>query len=155
MNWEAIGAIGDMVGGFGVIITLIYLAMQVRQNTAAQKISSFQSLRENTVSLHDLCASDSDLADLFVAGVSDQKPLSEQESNRFHFLLMSFFRRLESIYILEKVGHLSESDWSGIKLSCIDVLNQPGTRRWWMENQQRFRKDFVSWTQEMFESVAG
>ena len=33
MNWEAIGAVGETVGGIGVIVTLIYLAIQVRQNT--------------------------------------------------------------------------------------------------------------------------
>ncbi len=26
MNWEAIGAIGEIIGAFGVIVTLIYLA---------------------------------------------------------------------------------------------------------------------------------
>jgi hypothetical protein len=33
MNWEAIGAIGEIVGSFAVLITLIYLAQQIKQNT--------------------------------------------------------------------------------------------------------------------------
>ena len=33
MNWEAIGAIGEIVGAFGVIVTLIYLALQIKQNS--------------------------------------------------------------------------------------------------------------------------
>ena len=33
MNWEAMGAIGEVVGAAGVIITVIYLALQVRQNS--------------------------------------------------------------------------------------------------------------------------
>jgi len=32
MNWEAIGAIGDLVGGVAVILTLLYLAIQVKQS---------------------------------------------------------------------------------------------------------------------------
>jgi len=39
MNWEAIGALADLIGGAGVILTLVYLAVQVKQNT--------QSMREN------------------------------------------------------------------------------------------------------------
>jgi hypothetical protein len=33
MNWEAIGAVGEIVGAIAVIATLAYLAIQVRQNT--------------------------------------------------------------------------------------------------------------------------
>lgn len=33
MNWQAIGAIGELAGAVGVIATLGYLAFQVRQNT--------------------------------------------------------------------------------------------------------------------------
>ena len=33
MNWEALGAVGDFVGGVVVLITLIYLSAQIRQNT--------------------------------------------------------------------------------------------------------------------------
>ena len=33
MNWEAIGAVGEILGASGVVVTLIYLAAQVRQNT--------------------------------------------------------------------------------------------------------------------------
>ena len=35
VNWEAIGAVGEMLGALGVIVTLIYLATQIRQNTGA------------------------------------------------------------------------------------------------------------------------
>jgi hypothetical protein len=34
-NWEAIGAIGELLGALGVILTLVYLAVQIRQNTLA------------------------------------------------------------------------------------------------------------------------
>lgn len=39
MNWEAIGAIGEVVAAAAVIFTLIYLAVQIRQNTATIRIS--------------------------------------------------------------------------------------------------------------------
>ncbi len=35
MNWEAAGALGEIVGAFAVVISLVYLAIQVRQNTTA------------------------------------------------------------------------------------------------------------------------
>jgi len=43
MNWEAIGAIGEVLGALGVIVTLVYLAFQIRQNTSALKLNAEQS----------------------------------------------------------------------------------------------------------------
>ena len=44
MNWEAIGAGGEMLGALGVIATLGYLAVQIRQNTRSIKDSAFQEI---------------------------------------------------------------------------------------------------------------
>lgn len=44
MNWEAIGAVANLFAALGVIATLIYLAMQIRQNTKAVRSSSIESL---------------------------------------------------------------------------------------------------------------
>ena len=67
MNWEAIGAVGETVGAIAVIISLVYLALQVRSGTRALKTenrdSSFQSLME----FNYILVGDSDLAYLFQA----------------------------------------------------------------------------------------
>ena len=46
MNWEAIGAVGEILGAAGVIITLVYLASQLRQNTRALRSESYQHWNE-------------------------------------------------------------------------------------------------------------
>jgi hypothetical protein len=42
MNWEAIAAVGELLGASAVLITLIYLAVQIRQNTAAVATSIYE-----------------------------------------------------------------------------------------------------------------
>ena len=42
MNWDAIGALGELLGATAVLITLIYLAVQVRQANSAGKRESFR-----------------------------------------------------------------------------------------------------------------
>jgi hypothetical protein len=44
MNWEAIGAIGELFGALAVVLTLIYLATQVRQNTLAMRVAAKQEI---------------------------------------------------------------------------------------------------------------
>src|SRR5262245_53856525 len=44
INWEALGAIANLLAAVGVIATLIYLSIQIRQNTKAVRSSSIQNL---------------------------------------------------------------------------------------------------------------
>jgi len=46
MNWEAVGAVGEILGAIAVLITLGYLAVQIRQNTRAMKTSALSSLHD-------------------------------------------------------------------------------------------------------------
>lgn len=45
--FESLGNIGDFIGGIGVIITLIYLAYQIRQNTNSIRVSSFHAAQRD------------------------------------------------------------------------------------------------------------
>jgi len=56
MNWEAVGAIGEMGGAIGVIITLIYLAGQLRQNTKALRSASYEHWNEVSSAFTDFYA---------------------------------------------------------------------------------------------------
>jgi hypothetical protein len=49
MNWEALGAIGEIVGAVAVVLTLGYLAVQIRQNTLSNRSTfHFQAITEFT-----------------------------------------------------------------------------------------------------------
>jgi len=52
MNWEALGAIGELVGAVSVLLTLIYLARQIKENTKVQTISAYSSMMDGFEALH-------------------------------------------------------------------------------------------------------
>jgi len=54
---DALGNIGDFVGGLAVVVTLVYLALQIRQNTAATRVQTVQHLLTS-----DTAAADSVIA---------------------------------------------------------------------------------------------
>lgn len=154
MNWDAIGAVAEVVGAIGVVITLVYLAIQIKQNTASLKSSTLQSMLEASAGLHDLCASDPELGRLFLMGIESQANLSEDELPRFHFLMMAFMRRLEAIYNQGLSGQVPESDWSGVRGSAIEVIASPGAGEWWALNRYRFSPDFKKWVSDEVDRVA-
>jgi hypothetical protein len=52
MNWEAIGAVGEIVGAAGVIVTLVYLSLPIRQNTRASKAATVQNMTDKWVQIN-------------------------------------------------------------------------------------------------------
>lgn len=154
MNWDAIGAIGEVVGAAGMIITLGYLAVQIRQNTASLRAAAVQALTEASASFNDLLASNADLARIVVSGAGDPGTLQPEERARFAFALLALLRRVENIQRQTRQGRLSSEDWTGIHASTMFLMSQPGCRSWWAENGQRFNPDFSEWLDRELEKRA-
>ena len=82
MNWEALGAIGEIVAAVAVVITIGYLAVQIRQNTDSLRAATIQDIvREGNVFVRDL-ALHPDLARVWRSGLDSLETLSSEERGR-------------------------------------------------------------------------
>ena len=68
MDWNALGAIGEIVGALAVFLTLIYLAIQIRQNTLAVQASAMDSANKQVSQVRESIFSDSEIANLYRRG---------------------------------------------------------------------------------------
>jgi hypothetical protein len=91
VNWEAAGAIGEIIGAAAVVVSLVYLASQIRvQNREARAASVHQVLHEysNTISrLHER-----EMADVWIAAIEDFDSLSTAQRLRFVIYLTTAIR---------------------------------------------------------------
>ena len=71
MNWDAIGAIAELLGAVGVIASLVYLATQMRQNTRAMRASAYQEVLNQRDSVMLPLMQDGELAQLCSRGVAN------------------------------------------------------------------------------------
>ena len=84
MNWEAISAIGEIVGALAVVITLVYLAIQIREQNRESRAAAIDSLSQLWGGLmSDLSASET-LSDIYLRGLADFDGLSPSEKNAIH-----------------------------------------------------------------------
>ena len=79
MNWDAIGAIGEIgeiIGAFAVVVSLVYLALQIKtQNTQAKLTALHEMSREQRVASEILATEN--LSDIFVRANKDYSSISE------------------------------------------------------------------------------
>ena len=79
MNWDAVGAISEAVGVVAVLVTLIYLAVQVRHTNMLTRIGTHRDVDESLSSFLGDLAKDKDLHEIWFKGTQGSEPLDEKE----------------------------------------------------------------------------
>lgn len=149
INWDAIAAIGDLVGAVGVIVTLIYLAVQLRQNTAASQLTAIQNSVENSARFSELLATHDDLARLFWRGLSDPDSLDAAEKRRFVGTLNVFMRREVVAFYLHREGVMPDHLWAARQAALTSTFNQPGLRMYLSVAGDTLPEDFRMFIDEI------
>ena len=130
MDWNAIGAVAEMLGASGVIISLVYLANQLR---AAGQLGQQEAARSVLAKLNatmDYLSSSHDKADMWVRGSSGLENLGDEaEVVQFSAFLTTFFRTYEELYLYQRAG--VKWDWGGFEAQVRATLEAPGVREWW------------------------
>jgi hypothetical protein len=81
--------LGQIIGAVTVVISLIYVALQIRQNTHAVRSAAAQVVHEHFASWYHLLANDAVLSQIAAKGLRDYTSLSEQDRVRFIAAFMS------------------------------------------------------------------
>jgi hypothetical protein len=153
MNWEAIAAVAEAVGAAGVILTLIYLALQIRQNTASVRAASLQGLKADSVAFSETLFKDPDLVRIWSLGLNGIDSLQDLDRDRFHLIVLSFLRRFENIHQLSDRG-LADEEWHGFRESFFGVMSRNGIHEWWSINAYRFNPTFRAFIEHEIERRA-
>ena len=149
MNWEAIGAIGEIAGATGVIITLVYLSVQLRQSTKASQITAIQNSMENSARFSELLSTDDELARIFWLGLSNPEELEPTEQRKFISTLNVFMRRESVAFYLHKEGTMPDHLWNSRVASLTGTLNQPGLKLYLEAAADTLPEDFRIFVKEI------
>ena len=142
MSWESISAIGEIVGAVGVVISLIYLAVQIRQNTRAMKA---QSAREAVAAMRDFNKSmveDPEISRIFRRGAEGLTNLNEEERARFGHILFNFFKTAEELHYQYLQGTLDPHIWESWKTVISLYSTSPGFSEYWEMRKSFFTSAF-------------
>lgn len=143
MNWEAVSAISDLIAAIAVVATLIYLAIQVRQNTSALKSAATQSAHDQLATLYDLMAGNSELGDIFSRALENPDALSDGETARFNALMMSVHFRLQNTFFQARANIYDKEFLESWLKVYRSISGKPGLKRYWEQRRFMFSSDFA------------
>lgn len=144
---EALGNIGDFLGGIGVVITLLYLASQIRQNTMSIRMSAFLEAQRDVAAALDGISADPELIRIYFDGNRDFESFSKEDRRRYGAFMAGLFRRYETLLYQTRLGNIDSSQWEGVRTELRNTFRYPGARAWWSAGQDSFNRelrDFIN-----------
>ena len=153
MNWSAIGAISEVLAAIAVVITLIYLARQIRQNSQAVEVSALRDTTEQWNRWSEVLATSPELADIVARGNKSYRKLPEVEALRYGAYIQMFFDCAESSHALV-LEHQVQKDVEVLESIVARRICMPGFAEWWSENHLDYSADLVDWINNIGEKQA-
>ncbi len=131
MTLEDLGNLGDFIGGLAVIATLVYLAVQIRQNTRMLRSAGEQTTRSDSTATITLAAQTPENAAVFHKGFSNPGALSPEERTQFGLFMAAAFYHFQQGYTAYRGGTQSQDTWKSQVLALQLYAASPGVRDWW------------------------
>jgi hypothetical protein len=128
MNWTKWSSIAEIVSSIAILMTLIYLTLEIRQNTDAIQADAREGAMQGDVGWLYQMVQDPELNIL----LNQREPLTEAEATKLQAYLIAFMRLKEVNYLQYKTGVLDPESWANYQTSIVNgPLASRNGRNWW------------------------
>ena len=131
MDLDTLAKLGEFVGGFFVVLSLVYLAHQVRMNTKSLRSENYARLLERMSTLQSRVAAEPDLNRVFTVGSEDPGRLTRSERIRYAWALYDMFGTAEFMFHQSRAKALPKGVWTRWEATIGWWFSHPGVRAWW------------------------
>lgn len=152
MSIQDLGSLGEFVAAIATIATLIYLAMQIRQNTESVRMQAEISVSQQLADWAAEVVANPDVARIWDAAAEDPESLEPNDRAVFIWFMAQLFLIYEGQYHLYKKGHITENAWKPKLHSLLGLLQNPIVIPWWESRAAPFSPEFVDYLDAMRDS---
>ena len=138
MNWDAIGAVAELLGAGGVIVSLIYLAIQIRRNTRTQKRANLGDIATELATTARCVATDPEIANLVLKGYGDLDSLDPVERYRFDAFIYAYIANFERALLDARNSDYPEEELDPLRIGIARSLGTDGGHAWWKQSKTWF-----------------
>jgi hypothetical protein len=145
---ETINVWAQLIASVGVIVSLFYLAAQVRQNTRSSRAIVVDSLAR---SMHDLAfemAQNDQLLKIAMT-LHDWSSATELERARYASFMLAYFKLFENAWFQMRQGTLERDQWEGYDAFLRSVCVQVTVKKWWTMRRTFFAPGFRHYVENL------
>jgi len=138
MNWDAVAAIAELLAALGVIISFVYLARQIRQNTHVQRRTNVSDIATDLAATLRIVSADPDMSALALRALSDLDSLEPAERYRFDCFFYPWLAAFERALIDARDGEYPDEYLIPMRSALSGFLRTDGGRAWWEQRRVWF-----------------
>ncbi len=131
MNWEAIGAIGELMGATAVVATLLYLVKQIKQNTESTDAVGLQTWQSNSTAHWLTLAGKREVGRAVATSIYDSRDLSDDNWLQVGCMWLNNFRQYQTTFIMHERDVVDDELFVVEMRMAARNLQVPGIRQWW------------------------
>ena len=149
MNLNDLANVGQVIGALAVVISLIYVAFQIRQNTSAVRSATAQAVHDNYADWYMSLMGDAELNRIAIKGLKDYSSLDEIEKAQFIEVFMAFISYSQNAFYQWREKSLSPALWGGWELLVMNLLASPGGKEFWKERGYVFGSEYRDYVEKV------
>ena len=138
MSIQDLGSLGEFIAAITVVASLVYLSVQIRQNTRSLRVAAFQSAIDAVNQTDLVIVGDVELEALSEKGMRDYCTLDDLERGRFNRIIRVAVRNFEMSLYLDEQGFMPIDINSVYERLFAVFLSTPGGREWWTSEARTF-----------------
>ena len=126
MNWEAIQAYAEVLAALAVLVSLGFVAVQIRHNTASVQAGTVTRACEVLNRLRTEVWTDPESARIYTLALSGEHVDDELSASRVRLFWVALAREYEAVYYQHLSGQLPEAMWESWAKEMVLILTTPG-----------------------------
>ena len=155
MNWEVIGIFAEMIGATAVVVSLLYVGVQIKQSAASTRAQAINQVNSQYGSLMSQIALNGELATIYRIATEGGE-LDPDQATRYRAYLSAFFAYLEEHYLLAQSGIYAEELGDAqdtvefLTPLIVRLLDSPVAKQWWVdESRHTYLAEFCNRVDEV------
>ena len=149
MDLQYLANVSEITGSVVVILSLVYVAVQIRQNTQAQRMENYSRGLDRLAAIQSMLSQDGEMSLLFSKGVLDSSKLTPQERVRFTWAIYEALGAFEFMFHASRSHSIPEEVWTRWSAGVAYWLNFPGFQTCWEARPIPFTVSFTAYVDSL------
>jgi len=145
------GALGELIGGIAIIVSLIYVGIQVKDNAGAVRSAAANDANVATQSWYMQIGSDRQTSELVYEALTSEVALSNQEEFQFLMMMHGSILAFQNSYLLAEEGTIDFELRESATTAISGVKDLPGFRRYWRQRRSYLHSGFADYVGQLLQ----
>ena len=145
MNLQDFASVAEIVGAVAVVVSLIYVGLQVNDSASAIRSSATSEATSAVQSWYLEMGSNRQASDIWFKALTSPEPLPARDEFQFMMSMHASLLGMQNSYLLSQEGTLDAEFREAVTTAIVSVKDLPGMDRYWRQRRGYFHAGFAKY----------